>query len=282
MSKFLTQVEGFTPVIDVVVDDIGLVPAIVYGIVWRYCQMDNGICRASLDTIADKIGMSRKTVERHIKALCEAGYLEDTTPEVRNRPHIYTDTGKTKIEGLLHAKTESRSTESESLTAETESPSTQTESLTTKTESRSGSDRESDRGKTESLMKIPYEDTLEDRIEDTLLVDAGASTSKGQKRKGTSPPKKTTLSPNTPEHERLFSRLRANAKAKGRRGPSRFPSLECMQKFDTAAEVLNGELDKALTKALEQGAVSVVGATNYVAKWASNVRERNGPIIVKQ
>ena len=82
----------------------------------------------------------------------------------------------------------------------------------------------------------------------------------------------------------MFARLRANAQAKGRRGPLRFPSLECMQKYDSAVSVIgeNGELDQALTKALERGITSVVGVTNYVAKWAKNIRERNGPIIVKQ
>ena len=73
-TNFLSQVKGFTPVIDALVEELDLMPAIIYGVVWRYCQMEDRVCRASLETIASRVGISRKTVERHIKALCDAGY----------------------------------------------------------------------------------------------------------------------------------------------------------------------------------------------------------------
>ena len=101
MSKFLSEVKGFTPVIDVLVHELGLMPAVAYGAVWRYCQMEDGVCKASMAKIARRIGVDRATVHRHIKALCEAGYLKDLTPERRNCPHIYADTGRAKIKGLL-------------------------------------------------------------------------------------------------------------------------------------------------------------------------------------
>jgi hypothetical protein len=34
---------------------------------------------------------------RHAEKLCAAGYLKDLTPELRNKPHIYIDTGKASI-----------------------------------------------------------------------------------------------------------------------------------------------------------------------------------------
>jgi len=135
-TNFLAQVKGFTPVIDTLVEEIGLMPALVYGVVWRYCQMEDGICRASLEKIGSRIGISRKTVERHIKELCRAGYLKDMTPDLRNRPHIYANTGRAKIVGLVEAQV-----------AQTESPTktiTQSESLSTQSESPTRSDRESD------------------------------------------------------------------------------------------------------------------------------------------
>lgn len=88
-------------------------------------------------------------------------------------------------------------------------------------------------------------------------------------------PADSPLAPKTPTASKMFTRLTANARAKGRRGPKRFPSLECMSKFDTAAEALNGEFDKALTKALEQGITSVTGVTNYISKWAANLKPRH-------
>lgn len=103
MNTISTKIGGFIPVIDAIVQDVGLIQAVVYGRVWRYCQMDDGICRASLQTIADNIGLSYRTVLNHIKALCAAGYLEDTTPTLRNKPHTYRDTRKVKIEGTFEA-----------------------------------------------------------------------------------------------------------------------------------------------------------------------------------
>jgi len=133
----------------------------------------------------------------------------------------------------------------------------------------------------DTKLDAPIPETTIDFSEN--LVDAKASTPKGQKHQGRAPPKQTALSPHTPEQEKLFTRLRANAQAKGRSGPLRFPSIECMDKYDAAAAVLgeNGELDKALKKALEQGAISVVRATNYVAKWASNIEKQNRPQIIQ-
>jgi DNA-binding MarR family transcriptional regulator len=97
MNKFLSEVKGFTPVIDVLADELGLMPAVAYGVVWRYCQMEDGICKASMAKIARRIGVDRATVHRHIKALCKAGYLKDLTPGLRNCPHTYADTGRAKI-----------------------------------------------------------------------------------------------------------------------------------------------------------------------------------------
>jgi len=104
MSTFLSKVKGFTPVIDVIVQDIGLMSATVYGVMWRYFQMGDHVCRASLQTIAGRIGTDRSTVQRHAKMLCTAGYIIDTTPERANRPHVYADAGKAIIEGLLEAR----------------------------------------------------------------------------------------------------------------------------------------------------------------------------------
>jgi len=126
-STFLSQVDGFIPVIDVLAQELGLMEAVVYGIVWRYCQMDDKICYASQETIARHANISRKTVHRHITRLCERGYLEDKTPERQGTPHVYADTGKAKIIGLVKAVvgggTESpRGWDRESQVGGTESP----------------------------------------------------------------------------------------------------------------------------------------------------------------
>ena len=112
----LADVEGFTPLIDMLIEQYnGIITAAVFGRVWRYCQGAYGACSASLQTIADELGLSYATVLRHVKVLCDDGYLEDTTPDLRNRPHTYTDTGKVGLQVSLKAGlSESKSTLSES------------------------------------------------------------------------------------------------------------------------------------------------------------------------
>lgn len=105
MSNLLTEVKGWTPVIDALTNEFGLVTAAVYGVVWRYCQGEKKVCEASLETIASHLKVDRATALRHIKKLCDSGYLQDLTPELRNVPHTYADTGKAKIIGLVEAQT---------------------------------------------------------------------------------------------------------------------------------------------------------------------------------
>jgi DNA-binding Lrp family transcriptional regulator len=105
MSKtILQEVDGFTPVIDALVDELGLVTAAVFGAVWRYCQMQSSVCTASQDKIAERLRLERRTVMRHIKTLVEHGYLRDLTPELKNRPHTYMDTGKAGLRSRLWAE----------------------------------------------------------------------------------------------------------------------------------------------------------------------------------
>ena len=96
--RIVTEVSGFTPIFDAIVQDYhDETIAAVFGAIWRYCQMQDGVCRASLGTIADVIGVDKATVMRHAQILCEDGYLKDLTPDLRNRPHIYAETGRIQM-----------------------------------------------------------------------------------------------------------------------------------------------------------------------------------------
>ena len=97
----LTKVGGFTPVIDGVSDDVGREAAYLFGVIWRYCQMQNGVCYASIDNIAERANVERKYVIRYVKVLCEYGYLKDLTPDQKHAPHVYADTGKAQLVGEL-------------------------------------------------------------------------------------------------------------------------------------------------------------------------------------
>ena len=119
---FLSEVKGFTPVIDILANELGTMTALVYGIVWRYCQQDNHVCYASKETIAKHANISPKTVQRHLHSLVERGYLEDLTPDKRNAPHTYKDAGKVIITGLVEARLAGRSESPTSEVGRTESP----------------------------------------------------------------------------------------------------------------------------------------------------------------
>ena len=93
----------FTPVFDVIVDELGKNIAIAFGIIWRYCQMENGSCSASVEKMSGRAGIHRTTMMQYIKSLCDNGYILDTTPDLRNHTHTYLDTGKVRIEATLRA-----------------------------------------------------------------------------------------------------------------------------------------------------------------------------------
>jgi len=84
------------------------------------------------------------------------------------------------------------------------------------------------------------------------------------------PQKASELEPSTPGGRKLFARLQANAKAKGRRGPRQFETPEQRDKFLTAEKRLPpDELDRAITAGLEAGAFERARIIAWVAKWGS-------------
>jgi DnaD/phage-associated family protein len=71
----LSDVGGFTPVIDAIVEDLGFISAGVFGVIWRYCQMSDGKCTASQSRLAEKLGVNVRTIQRCAEKLVTAGYL---------------------------------------------------------------------------------------------------------------------------------------------------------------------------------------------------------------
>jgi hypothetical protein len=85
------------------------------------------------------------------------------------------------------------------------------------------------------------------------------------------------LEPSTPGAQTLFEKLAAEFKAKGRRAPKRFKSLENKRKFEVAEQKLGqDELSSAIVRALQKGICSVVGVTDFVAKWNGQGNGRKG------
>jgi len=85
---------GFTLLDDRAAAELGLVRAAVLAAVLRHQRMRDGACRASMERIADLLGIHRATVIRHIQALVGDGYLSDATPDCRHAPHVHKLTPK--------------------------------------------------------------------------------------------------------------------------------------------------------------------------------------------
>src|SRR5690606_32860886 len=82
------------PCPDVLVEKYSHTTAVIWGKIWRFAQMDEGVCRASILRLAEELNLDPKTIAKHITTLEEDGYVVDTTPELRNRPHVYHHTEK--------------------------------------------------------------------------------------------------------------------------------------------------------------------------------------------
>ena len=93
----VASVSGFTPCPDVLIDEFGHTTALVWGKIWRFSQMSGGVCRASILRLADELGLTDDTIAKHVRLLEGAKYIKDTTPTLRNKPHIYKDTHKLSL-----------------------------------------------------------------------------------------------------------------------------------------------------------------------------------------
>lgn len=174
------KLTGFTPLSDLLVKRHGLITAAVYGKVWRY-QDAYGKCTASAERIGSEIGVSDRTVYRHLTTLENDGYLT-----INRRPghsSIIWVTGKlsyrTVVEEVVDDESELASSQLKARGEKIEPPikmtlpdSYDTESevdqpdQTAMTESRTTPDRESDPPMTES-QTTPDRESDEDTIQDT-------------------------------------------------------------------------------------------------------------------
>jgi len=92
----------FTPVLDSMVQRYGFTTAGVYGRVWRYAQMSEGVCKAKQRKMANELGISLRAIVRHLDLLVRDGFLE--AHRYAGRPTSYTLTGLAEIKEATPAK----------------------------------------------------------------------------------------------------------------------------------------------------------------------------------
>lgn len=116
---------GFTPCPDLLVQKYSHTTAMIWGKIWRFCQMPEEVCRAAIQRIADELNLSTNTIAKHISLLESGGYIQDTTPDLRNKPHIYVDTGKMRLKiSLWMAESGTQNLRSETSKTEVEESTT--------------------------------------------------------------------------------------------------------------------------------------------------------------
>lgn len=95
----MIKIKDFTPVFDRLAheDEIGPIGAYIFGIIWRYCQMKDGVCKVTHAKLGERSGFTSRTVGKYARVLVTEGYLEDVTPKEENRANWYKDTGKVRI-----------------------------------------------------------------------------------------------------------------------------------------------------------------------------------------
>ena len=70
------EVAGFTPANDYLTKVFDCLTALIYGMVWRYCQHPSGECTASQRRMGERMKVSTRTITRKLSKLVDAGYLE--------------------------------------------------------------------------------------------------------------------------------------------------------------------------------------------------------------
>lgn len=92
---------GFIPVIAGLVDRMGnLHPAYIYGYLWLNRSSDSQFSEP-LENLPARLGISRTTIKKWLKWLCEEDYLVDLTPELINEAHTYQLTNKVEVEASV-------------------------------------------------------------------------------------------------------------------------------------------------------------------------------------
>jgi DNA-binding MarR family transcriptional regulator len=92
-KKHDIMMDPFTPCFDHLIARYGLITAAVYGKIWRYEQMRDKECWASKGRMAKELGVSWKTVKRHIDVLSKDGYIDTDGRKKGKRTFVYVTTG---------------------------------------------------------------------------------------------------------------------------------------------------------------------------------------------
>ena len=79
----------FTPVFDDIADEMGLIGAAVYGVIWRHQQMRHGYAHLGVTRMRQLLEISRRTVQRHLRELEAQDLIQKVSASTGSRPAGY-------------------------------------------------------------------------------------------------------------------------------------------------------------------------------------------------
>lgn len=262
-DKFPTD---FVPVSRPLVEELGYQAAYIFGLIWNYCQMESGICNASHDTIANRAGMSRRSVIDYIEKLIEAGYIEDLTPDTRNAPHHLSTKKGVQI---LHSKER---------TIKEEKPVKGPEGCENPAQQNGVGMQELHSGYAEIAQPGMQNLHKNRKNQETDLTEelpkGNGATPQPLVILPEEPIPEETLLPDSSETLFLFEKINHNRKLRSWGPVKKFKSLEQKQKCQAAATRLGFKRFKTgITKGLEKGLTDLTSLVNWIDKWEKGVSD---------
>ena len=89
LSLYRNQRFGFTPLFDDIVEQVGSITALVFGVIWRHAQMRDAACHASVKTMSDLTGLGKSTIRKHIQVLVRNQMIKRVEPHRQHIPPWY-------------------------------------------------------------------------------------------------------------------------------------------------------------------------------------------------
>lgn len=91
------ELPQFTPTVNILISHYGkrnILACLVFGQVWCYSNMQDGVCKASIPTMAKNLSCNYDTVLNWLKVLVNDGFIVDLTPDKDRSAHEYIVTDK--------------------------------------------------------------------------------------------------------------------------------------------------------------------------------------------
>ena len=121
MKSATTKISGWTPIFDHISKQYSPMVSVVYGIIWRYSQMRDGVCKLGQEKMGELLGVSTSTIQRGITILEKDGYIV-CVGKPQGHPNEYVTTDKLDLGVSVEISQTARQGQSDSPTGSVRQP----------------------------------------------------------------------------------------------------------------------------------------------------------------